>query len=46
MEGKIIPSDKLTKLGSFQDHKLFRRNILGHDLIDFQDESDEVKVIS
>ena len=40
MEGKIIPTDKLTKLGSCQEHRVFRRNILGHDLINFMDDTD------
>jgi hypothetical protein len=29
MPGEIIPTDKLTKLGTYEEHKIFRDNILG-----------------
>jgi len=36
MPGAIIPADKLTKLASKKDHRIFARQILGLDLIDFK----------
>jgi hypothetical protein len=33
MPGKDIPTDKLTKLGSVVEHRIFTRNILGHNLV-------------
>ena len=33
MAGIVIPTDKLTKLGSIEELKKFRRNILGLDLV-------------
>ena len=35
MSGKTIPTDKLTKLGNAEEHRVFRRAVLGLDLINF-----------
>jgi hypothetical protein len=32
MAGEVIPADKLTKLGNLEEHRRFRKNILGLDL--------------
>ena len=34
MQGGSIPTDKLTKLGTAEEHQVFCRNILGHNLLD------------
>lgn len=34
MQGGSIPTDKLTKLGTAEEHHVFCRNILGHNLLD------------
>ena len=34
MNGVKIPTDKLTKLGTAEEHRVFRTSILGHDLLD------------
>ena len=41
MPGEIIPTDKLTKLGTTEEHKIFRDNILGLNLLDNIDQNDE-----
>eukprot|EP01038_Epipyxis_sp_PR26KG_P018206 gene18206-25611_t len=42
MPGEIIPTDKLTKLGTTEEHKIFRDNILGLNLlVDNIDQNDE-----
>jgi hypothetical protein len=33
MSGKVIPTDKLTKLGNVVEHRIFVRDILGHNLV-------------
>ena len=33
MPGVIIPTDKMTKLGNVTEHRVFTRNILGHNLV-------------
>ena len=33
MPGEIIPTDKLTKLGTVTEHEIFRDNILGLKLL-------------
>ena len=32
MAGEVIPADKLTKLGNLEEHRRFRKNVLGLDL--------------
>jgi hypothetical protein len=34
MEGKFIPTDRLTKPGSFEQHKLFVERAMGHALLE------------
>jgi hypothetical protein len=34
MNGVKIPTDKLTKLGTAEEHRVFSRSILGHDLLE------------
>ena len=34
MPGKILPADKLTKLGNIEEHRSFVRTIMGHELLD------------
>eukprot|EP01038_Epipyxis_sp_PR26KG_P014340 gene14340-19232_t len=41
MPGEIIPTDKLTKLGTTEEHKIFRDNMLGLNLLDNIDQNDE-----
>ncbi len=36
MNGVKIPTDKLTKLGTADEHRVFCRSILGHDLLDIK----------
>ena len=42
MSGKEIPADKLTKLGSREDHEKFAHDILGHGLLQQGELVDEV----
>jgi hypothetical protein len=42
MSGKEIPADKLTKLGSREDHEKFTHDILGHGLLQLGELVDEV----
>ena len=34
MEGKSIPVDKITKLGTVEEHYIFTRNVMGHELLE------------
>jgi len=33
ISGETIPADKLTKLGTREDHEQFTRDIMGHNLL-------------
>ena len=36
MSGKIIPADKLTKLGCLEEHRFFTSDVMGLALIDYE----------